>query len=539
MKKVLEGELLSLAHRVLQMKEKDVSNLLIEAKELYEKLLIMKFYQDHLVGGQIKDVTNEQLENALTAVSLGEQVVVGNIDRHQMPNDLVEEDYPIVVDNEVEATVMGEDSFIADIVNKIAPEIEEKEFLISEEMNYNKPFLTDAIHEDFTNEEEDAELNRFLDEHEAMLRETESKTLEAARIAEEEARRIEAEELEVARIAEEEARRIEAEELEAARIAEEEARRIEAEELEAARIAEEEARRIEAEELEAARIAEEEARRIEAELQAKEEARLEAIEAERLRLEAEVAEQAEQARLSDEQAKEIKLKQEEEDYLEFLIQEEEREKEELLQRALEVKEEQLKQEDNNLNSKEEQVDRTTSFFFSKEIVEAQKQKEQPKNELDPFFGFDFGDVEFVRVEDVVAEEKIDVEATSNLQEENTVEYKNNEESSNSVEQVTPNTLFDVEHMSVKEPKIVKPKSINDIYNTTITVGLNDRIAFEKHLFGNSAEDFNRVLSQLNTVSTFDEAMSLIEHLVKPEYNNWEGKDEYEERFIALVEKRFI
>ena len=536
MKKVLEGELLSLAHRVLQMKEKDVSNLLIEAKELYEKLLIMKFYQDHLVGGQIKDVTNEQLENALTAVSLGEQVVVGNIDRHQMPNDLVEEDYPIVVDNEVEATVMGEDSFIADIVNKIAPEIEEKEFLISEEMNYNKPFLTDAIHEDFTNEEEDAELNRFLDEHEAMLRETESKTLEAARIAEEEARRIEAEELEEARIAEEEARRIEAEELEAARIAEEEARRIEAEELEAARIAEEEARRIEAEELEAARIAEEEARRIEAELQAKEEARLEAIEAERLRLEAEVAEQA---RLSDEQAKEIKLKQEEEDYLEFLIQEEEREKEELLQRALEVKEEQLKQEDNNLNSKEEQVDRTTSFFFSKEIVEAQKQKEQPKNELDPFFGFDFGDVEFVRVEDVVAEEKIDVEATSNLQEENTVEYKNNEESSNSVEQVTPNTLFDVEHMSVKEPKIVKPKSINDIYNTTITVGLNDRIAFEKHLFGNSAEDFNRVLSQLNTVSTFDEAMSLIEHLVKPEYNNWEGKDEYEERFIALVEKRFI
>ncbi|MEL4007137.1 hypothetical protein AAEZ63_04620, partial [Myroides sp. C2723] len=190
MKKVLEGELLSLAHRILQMKEKDVSNLLIEAKELYEKLLIMKFYQDHLVGGQIKDVTNEQLEEALTAVSLGGQVVVENLDRHQMPNDLVEEDYPIVIDNEVEPTVMGEDSFIADIVNKIAPEIEEKEFLVSEEMNYNKPFLTDAVHEDFTNEEEDAELNRFLDEHEAMLKETEE--LEAARLAEEEARRIEA-----------------------------------------------------------------------------------------------------------------------------------------------------------------------------------------------------------------------------------------------------------------------------------------------------------------------------------------------------------
>ncbi|MEL4008388.1 hypothetical protein AAEZ63_10985, partial [Myroides sp. C2723] len=292
------------------------------------------------------------------------------------------------------------------------------------------------------------------------------------------------------------------------------------------------------EELEAARLAEEEARRIEAELQAKEDARLEAIEAERLRLEAEVAEQAEQARLSDERAKELKLQQEEDDYLEFLIQEEEREKEELLLRALEVKEEQLKKEDKN-NSKEEQVDRTTSFFFSKEIVEAQKQKEQPKTELDPFFGFDFGDVEFVRVEDVVAEEKTTTEVTSDSKEEDVVGNQTGVEHSHLVEQGTANTLFDVEHMSVKEPKIVKPKSINDIYNTTITVGLNDRIAFEKHLFGNSAEDFNRVLSQLNTVSTFDEAMSLIEHLVKPEYNNWEGKDEYEERFIALVEKRFI
>ena len=85
----------------------------------------------------------------------------------------------------------------------------------------------------------------------------------------------------------------------------------------------------------------------------------------------------------------------------------------------------------------------------------------------------------------------------------------------------------------------KAKSINDIYNTVITVGLNDRIAFEKNLFGGSSEDFNRVLSQLNTVSTYEEALSLIDHLVKPEYNNWEGKQEYEERFMHIVEKRFI
>ncbi len=81
-------------------------------------------------------------------------------------------------------------------------------------------------------------------------------------------------------------------------------------------------------------------------------------------------------------------------------------------------------------------------------------------------------------------------------------------------------------------------SINDkLAKGAISVGLNDRIAFVKHLFNDSQSDFNRVLSQLNTLDTYLESMYFIENLVKPDYD-WENKKPYEDRLINLVKKRF-
>jgi hypothetical protein len=95
----------------------------------------------------------------------------------------------------------------------------------------------------------------------------------------------------------------------------------------------------------------------------------------------------------------------------------------------------------------------------------------------------------------------------------------------------------------EEPKNaeIKPavtKTLNDSLGKTISLGLNDRIAFEKNLFGGSGEDLNRVLSQLNTFDTFAHARDFITDMVKPDYNNWNGKEEYEERFMAIVEQKF-
>jgi len=82
------------------------------------------------------------------------------------------------------------------------------------------------------------------------------------------------------------------------------------------------------------------------------------------------------------------------------------------------------------------------------------------------------------------------------------------------------------------------KSLNDRMAKGIIIGLNDRIAFMNHLFNNSSEDYNRVLSQLMTIDNFREAKNFIETMVKPDYNNWAGKEEYEQRFMEIVEKKF-
>ena len=84
----------------------------------------------------------------------------------------------------------------------------------------------------------------------------------------------------------------------------------------------------------------------------------------------------------------------------------------------------------------------------------------------------------------------------------------------------------------------KRQSINDKLNQGLNIGLNDRIAFIKHLFENNTDDYTRVLSQINSMTTFKEASLFVENNIKPDYNNWEGKEEYADRFLLIIEKRF-
>lgn len=93
------------------------------------------------------------------------------------------------------------------------------------------------------------------------------------------------------------------------------------------------------------------------------------------------------------------------------------------------------------------------------------------------------------------------------------------------------TLFDNENIN-------ENKTLNDkLFTSTIQIGLNDRIAFVKHLFNFSQADFNRILSQLNTLKSEKEAKDFIYNQVKPDYN-WTGKEEYEERLITIIERKF-
>lgn len=81
------------------------------------------------------------------------------------------------------------------------------------------------------------------------------------------------------------------------------------------------------------------------------------------------------------------------------------------------------------------------------------------------------------------------------------------------------------------------KSLNDKLQPDIQIGLNDRIAFVKNLFDGSQEDFNRVVSQLNSFKTEKEVKKFINKVVKPDYD-WSDKEDVVARFMSIVERKF-
>ena len=180
---------------------------------------------------------------------------------------------------------------------------------------------------------------------------------------------------------------------------------------------------------------------------------------------------------------------------------------------------------------------------AEETVEAEVEAEEPEIEFAPLFEI-ARDEEPVKskqitLEDFLSEghvEPIFVRAEQSYSNETTTTQTNPEDNKETVTKVevveTKKTQFVIDH---HEPKSV---SLNDSLSKSINIGLNDRIGFEKHLFGGSSEDLNRVLSQLSTYANFSEAQEFIEDMVKPDYNNWTGKEEYEARFMEIVEKKF-
>jgi len=103
---------------------------------------------------------------------------------------------------------------------------------------------------------------------------------------------------------------------------------------------------------------------------------------------------------------------------------------------------------------------------------------------------------------------------------------------------TNNNSSEIDLVTEKTSDSILPKSLNDKLNQGVSIGLNDRLAFIKQLFDGSSEDYSRVLSQVNTMSSYAEITLFIEETVKPDYNNWKDKEEFAIRFMMIIEKRF-
>jgi hypothetical protein len=82
----------------------------------------------------------------------------------------------------------------------------------------------------------------------------------------------------------------------------------------------------------------------------------------------------------------------------------------------------------------------------------------------------------------------------------------------------------------------KGRSLNARF-ANFSLGLNDRLAFSKHLFNDNQEDLARVVNQLNTYESYEESLAFIEQMIKPDYD-WSAKKDYEERFLNLIKLRF-
>jgi len=151
--------------------------------------------------------------------------------------------------------------------------------------------------------------------------------------------------------------------------------------------------------------------------------------------------------------------------------------------------------------------------------ETPKKKEAVQISFDDLLGGHYTDPDFVKVSSSDKTQKKSTDPNPSL--------GIPKEEISSTPQVTPEKT---------EPKTV---TLNDKLAKEINIGLNDRIAFVKHLFGGNNEDYNRVISQLITFDTYLETKTFIDEMVKPDYNNWEGKEEYEARFMEIIEKKFL
>ncbi|CAM4440830.1 hypothetical protein [Flavobacterium terrigena] len=216
--------------------------------------------------------------------------------------------------------------------------------------------------------------------------------------------------------------------------------------------------------------------------------------------------------------------------------------------------------------KEEVKEEVVAEETKNEVVEDKKEKKEMTSNpeiigtkvskqisMDDILVHDYQATMFVKKDEPIIEELIKEPVFEAVQPEVTLEeqeipgeVKEELDKSDEVEVVTKEELVVKEEVVAEvkeEPTRGEAESSGAKTETVptgkaIVLGLNDKIAFEKNLFAGNGDDLNRVISQLNTFTNWDEAKSFVLDFVKPDYNNWENKEEFEVRFLEIVENKF-
>ena len=111
------------------------------------------------------------------------------------------------------------------------------------------------------------------------------------------------------------------------------------------------------------------------------------------------------------------------------------------------------------------------------------------------------------------------------------------EEKNPLLNVSEDPIFVQKYKNKDSAKQLK-ENVNDKFMKGLNIDLNDRLAFTKYLFLNNKSEYQRVISQIATFSNFEEVENFILTMIKPEYDNWKGKEDYEKRFLEVLSKLF-
>jgi len=204
----------------------------------------------------------------------------------------------------------------------------------------------------------------------------------------------------------------------------------------------------------------------------------------------------------------------------------------------------------------ENIDTSASFFDALEGAFNNKLTDSVEVDEKVYVNIDNNEQEAImepaieKIKDIVAQMPQETAAVDDL-----VDELNESQAPEQIEEdlsaLTPNynqlPIFAPAEDEVIEAAVAKDKespsppktSLNDQLKTSgFQIGLNDRLAFVNHLFENNNEDYDRVMSQLTTMDSFEEISDFIENIIKPDYNNWDGKEDYENRFLENISQKF-
>ena len=105
------------------------------------------------------------------------------------------------------------------------------------------------------------------------------------------------------------------------------------------------------------------------------------------------------------------------------------------------------------------------------------------------------------------------------------------------ELTTQDLSFEPKEKVSTQKEIIKER-LNDKFSKGLQIDINDRLAFIKHLFDKRPNEYQRAISQISTFQSWNQAKVFILEMVKPDYDNWKGKELYEERFLKIIENNF-